>query len=126
GCKPETNTFVAPPPPDVTVANPVRKPVTETLEYTGSTEAFESIDLRARVTGFLENAGFKPGGKVQRGDVLFVIDKRPFKATVDRLQAQVHADEAAFHAAESDARIAEQLSAQRAGSEIDKIIKIGK
>jgi RND family efflux transporter MFP subunit len=126
GCKPETNTFAPPPPPEVTVAHPAQKQIVEYLEYTGTTEPFESVDLRARVTGFLEEVRFKPGSRVSRDDILFVIDKRPFQAVIDRLQARILADEAAWKAAESDARIAEELAAKRAGSEIDKITKIGR
>jgi len=117
---------VPPPPPEVTVAHPIRRPVTRYLEYTGTTEPFESVDLRARVPGFLEQVQFKPGGAVKKGDLLFVIDKRTYQAAVDRAQAQVLADEAAFKAAESDAKIAEELAAQRAGSEIDRITKAGR
>jgi membrane fusion protein, multidrug efflux system len=126
GCKPRTNEFAPPPPAEVTVALPVRRPITRYLEYTGTTEAYQSVDLRARVSGFLESVDFQPGAAVKKGDLLFVIDKRPFLAAVDRAQAQVLADEAALTAAESDARIAEELAAQRAGSEIDKITKIGR
>ncbi len=126
GCKPDTNAFAAPPPPAVTVAHPIQRTVTRYLEYTGTTEAYQSVDLRARVPGFLEQVHFKPGAAVEKGDLLFVIDKRTYQAAVDRAQAQVLADEASYKAAESDARIAEELAAQRAGSEIDRITKVGR
>jgi RND family efflux transporter MFP subunit len=126
GCKPEGNTFAPPPPPAVTVAHPIQRPVTQYLESTGTTEAFETVVLRARVPGFLEDYKFKPGAAVKKGDLLFVIDKRTYQATFDRLQAQVLSDEATYKAAQSDAKIAEELASQRAGSEIDKITKIGK
>src|SRR5438477_6484284 len=125
-CKSKSNAFAPPPPPEVTVAKPIQKSITQYLEYTGTTEPYESVDLRARVAGFLEQFNFKPGARVKKGDLLFVIDKRTYQAAVDRAQAQVASDEAAFKAAESDARIAEELFAQRAGSEIDKITKAGK
>jgi RND family efflux transporter MFP subunit len=96
------------------------------LESTGTTEAFETVSLRARVPGFLDQVNFKPGAAVKKGDLLFVIDKRTYQATFDRLQAQVLADDATYKAAQLDAKIAEDLAAQRAGSEIDKITKIGK
>src|SRR5262245_26421274 len=126
GCKSKTNAFVPPPPAEVTVANPIQKEVTQFLEYTGTTEPYETVDLRARVTGFLDQVNFKPGSKVKKGDLLFVIDKRPYQAAVARAEAQVAADEAAHKAAEQDARIAAELFSQRAGSEIDKITKEGK
>jgi RND family efflux transporter MFP subunit len=126
GCKREENAFAPPPAPAVTVAHPIQRPITQYLESTGTTEAFETVSLRARVPGFLDQVNFKPGAAVKKGDLLFVIDKRTYQATFDRLQAQVLADEATYQAAQSDAKIAEDLAAQRAGSEIDKITKIGK
>ncbi len=126
GCGQKINAFVPPPPPEVTVAHPVRRSVTNFLEYSGTTEPFESVDLRARVAGFLEQVNFKPGSSVKKGDLLFVIDKRNYQAAADKAQSQVLEDEAAYTAAESDAKIAEELAGQRAGSEIDKITKAGK
>src|SRR5204862_7731695 len=125
-CNRKPNAFAPPPPPVVTVAHPIQRQVTQYVETTGTTEPFESVELRARVPGFLEQISFKPGAAVKKGDLLFVIDKRTYQAAVDRAQARVLADEAAFKAAESDARIAEELAAKRAGSEIDKITKIGR
>jgi multidrug efflux system membrane fusion protein len=126
GCKRPVNAFAPPPPPAVTVAHPIERSVTQFVESTGTTEAFQSVDLRARVPGFLHEINFKPGAAVKKNDLLFVIDKRTYQAAVDRAQSQVLADEAAYKAAESDASIAEELFAKRAGSEIDKITKIGK
>ena len=126
GCSRKENAYAAPPPPEVSVAHPIRQVVTRYLESTGTTEAFQTVELRARVPGFLEQMNFKPGSAVQKGDLLFVIDKRPFQAAVDRAAAQVMSDEAAFRAAASDAKIAEEVFAQRAGSEIDKITKVGR
>jgi multidrug efflux system membrane fusion protein len=124
-CEPAPNTFAPPPPPEVTVAHPSGRPVTRYLDYTGTTEASEEVDLRARVAGFLEQKLFKSGAAVRAGDLLFVIDRRPYQAAVNRARAQVLADEAAALAAEAEAHIAEELAAQRAGSEIDRITKVG-
>jgi len=126
GCKPKTNAYAPPPPAEVTVAHAIQKQVTNYLEYTGTIEPFQTVDLRARVQGFLDQVLFKPGSKVGKGDLLFVIDKRTYTAIVDRLEAQVAANVAAFTGAESDARIAEELAVQRAGSEIDKITKVAR
>jgi len=63
---------------------------------------------------------------VKKGELLFVIDKRTYQKAVDQAEARVLADDAAYKAAVSDAKIAEDLAAQRAGSEIDKITKIGR
>jgi len=120
------NVFAAPPPPTVTVGNPVQKDVTHYLEYAGTIEAHQVVELRARVPGFLHQILFKPGAKVAKDDLLFVIDKRTYEAAVARAEAQLAADQAAVQAAESDAKIAEDLAAQRAGSEIDRILKVGR
>src|SRR6476619_7364774 len=66
GCKP-ANSYAPPPPPEVTVAHPIRKVVTRYLESTGTTEAYESVELRARVPGFLDQFNYKPGSAVKRG-----------------------------------------------------------
>jgi len=125
GCKP-ANSYAPPPPPEVTVAHPIRKVVTRYLESTGTTEAYESVELRARVPGFLDQFNFKPGSAVKKGELLFTIDKRTYQAAVDRAAAQVLADEATYAAAESDAHIAEELFKRHAGSEVDKILKDGR
>lgn len=120
------NVFAPPPPPTVTVDHPVQKDVTHYLEYTGTIEAHQVVELRARVAGFLDQILFKPGAKVAKDDLLFVIDKRPYEAAVARAEAQLASDQAAVQAAESDAKIAGELAAQRAGSEIDRILKVGR
>jgi len=100
GCNPKTNTFAPPPSPEVTVAHPIRKPVTRFLEYTGTTEAYETVELRARVTGFLDQIKFKPGAAVKKGDLLFVIDPRVYEAQAQQAEADVAARNAALRLAE--------------------------
>lgn len=123
-CNRSANQFVPPPPPEVAVAFPLQKDVVRYLTYSGSTEAFLDVELRARVAGFLEQVAFHPGARVKKGDLLFVIDRRRYAATVQRAEASLLSAEAAFRAAESDAAIAEDLAKQRAGSEIDRIVKV--
>lgn len=123
-CGGAVNQFVPPPPPQVVVAHPLQKDVVRYLTYSGSTEAYLDVELRARVAGFLEEVAFQPGARVKKGDLLFVIDKRRYAAAVQRAEASVSSAEAAFRAAESDAAIAEDLAKQRAGSEIDRIVKV--
>jgi RND family efflux transporter MFP subunit len=125
-CNHKSNAFAPPPPPKVTIANPVQKEVTHYLEYTGTIEAHQVVDLRARVPGFLDKVLFKPGAKVKKDDVLFVIDKRTYAAAVRHAEAQLESDKATLQAAESDAKIAEELASQRAGSEIDRITKMAR
>lgn len=126
GCRRNANTFAPPEPPEVSVAHPVRKVVTRYLESTGTTEANETVELRARVPGFLVQHSFKPGAAVKKDDLLFVIDKRTYQAAVDRAKAELHANEAALAVAESESKIAETLFTEDAGSEIDKIVHLGK
>lgn len=81
----------APPsaPPVVSVAKPVIKTIVEWDEYTARLEAVESVDIRARVSGYLEKISFKEGSLVQKGDLLFNIDPRPFQAELRRLEAEL-------------------------------------
>lgn len=100
GCKPKVNVYAPPPPPEVTVAHPVQRPVTCYLEYTGTTEAFESVELRARIPGFLDEVRFKPGAAVKKGDILFVIDPRIYDADVQKAEADLAAQDATLRLAE--------------------------
>lgn len=113
----------APPPPEVVVANPARRPVTQFLEYTGNVEAFATAELRARVRGYLESFNFQPGSLVQEGEVLFEIEKRQYAAAVARAEAELEAARAQLAGAEAAAKLADELAAQRAGPEIDRIVK---
>lgn len=128
GCKKgeDKNAYAPPPPPDVIVAAPVEREVTTYLFYTGTIEASESVELRARVQGFLEKINFRPGERVKKGDVLFVIDKRQFEAQVGQAKAAVAAQEAALVGADNDAKLARELADQKAGPEIDAVIKAAK
>jgi RND family efflux transporter MFP subunit len=119
----DSNTYAPPPPPEVIVAQPVERDVTEYLTYTGVIDASERVELRARVAGFLESVNFRPGQAVKKGDVLFVIDQRQYAASVEQARAAVAAQEAALVGSENDARLARELADQRAGPEIDAIIK---
>ncbi len=125
GCKKENkaNAYAPPPPPEVIVAKPVERDVVKYLTYTGTIDPSETVDLRARVQGFLEKVNFEPGQRVKKGEVLFEIDKRQFQAIVDQAKANVLAKKAAYEGAANDARLAKELADQRAGPEIDAVIK---
>jgi RND family efflux transporter MFP subunit len=86
GCG-ESNTYVAPPPPKVTVAIPQKKPVTRYLESTGNVAAVNSADLVARVSGFVEAIKYQDGDTVKKGQVLFVIEQRPYELKVQQAKA---------------------------------------
>ncbi len=87
-------------PPPVTVAQPLVRPVTEWDEYTGRFQAVERVEIRARVTGYLDSIEFDDGQIVQQGDLLFVIDQRPFSIARDRAQAQYTLAQKEFERAE--------------------------
>src|SRR5947209_3063154 len=88
GCD-RTEAAPALPPAAVTVSHPLRREVIEWDEYTGHLEAPETVNLQARVSGFIEQAPFKEGAIIHKGDVLFVIDERPFKADLNSKIADV-------------------------------------
>ncbi|WP_343713757.1 efflux RND transporter periplasmic adaptor subunit [Inquilinus sp.] len=79
----------APPPPPVTVASPLVKKITEYDEFTGRYQATARVEVRARVSGYLQSINFADGAMVKQGDVLFTIDPRPYQATVDSAKADL-------------------------------------
>src|SRR4029453_11778878 len=79
----------APPPPPVTVAQPVKRTVTDWDEFTGRFEAIQEVQVRARVGGFVNSVEFKDGAIVRAGDLLYIIDPRPFQAVVLQAQGQL-------------------------------------
>lgn len=78
----------APPPAEVDVSLPLKKKITEWDDYIGRFQAIKRVDVRSRVTGYLTEKRFKDGQMVKKGDVLFVIDQRPFQYELNRIQAQ--------------------------------------
>lgn len=105
----QKNAQAAPPPPQVTVAKPVQKPVTDHDEYVGRFVALDFVEIRARVSGYLEKIHFKDGQLVKEGDLLFTIDRRPFEATVEQAKAAVEQAKANLAFAESDLKRGESL-----------------
>jgi multidrug efflux pump subunit AcrA (membrane-fusion protein) len=75
--------------PEVPVTRPVLREVTDFEDFTGRTEAVATVQLRARVSGFLVRTPFQEGAEVKEGDVLFEIDERPYRADLDRAAAAV-------------------------------------
>ncbi len=122
-CKPEQQVQAAPPPPKVSVAQPLERPVTEWDEYTGRFDAVETVEVRARVSGVLMEVKFKDGDLVKKGDPLYIIDPRPFQRVLEReranlASAQVRAEFAAkdverARALLKNANISEQVFDQR-------------
>ena len=106
-----------PPPPQVTVSKPVVREIMEWDEYTGRLEAVDTVDVRARVSGYLESIHFKDGQTVKAGDLLFVIDPRPYQAELDRAEAELRLAQARLSLAENDLKRAQHLVSARAISE---------
>ena len=92
----------SPPPPPVTVSQPLEKMITEWDEYTGRFTAVETVEIRARVSGFIESVHFKEGQIVKQGDLLFVVDPRPFRIAVDQAKADVERARAKLEIATHD------------------------
>jgi RND family efflux transporter MFP subunit len=105
------------PPPQVTIANPLVKEVTDWDEFTGRLYAVESVEIRPRVSGYLQSVNFVEGSIVNEGDLLYVIDPRPYQAVLDQARADVTRAKAALDLAENDLARAERLYQSRAISE---------
>jgi RND family efflux transporter MFP subunit len=100
---------VAPPPPAVTVAQPVEREIVRQLEFTGTTRSVEAVDVRARVTGYLQRIAFEDGAQVNAGDLLFVIEPAPFEAALDSAKAALQRAEASLALARANLARAERL-----------------
>ena len=100
--------------PPVTAATVIERAITETQEFSGRLEAVEKVDIRTRVSGFITSVNFKPGSLVKKGDVLFVIDTRPFQAEVSRAEAAANSAHARADLAKLELARAERLLADKA------------
>jgi RND family efflux transporter MFP subunit len=103
----------APPPPAVTVAKPVQRGIVDHDEYVGRFVAVDSVEVRARVSGYLEKVHFNDGQLVKEGDLLFTIDKRPFQNAVDQARANLAQARANLAFAEADLNRGQQLVRDR-------------
>ncbi|KQS71275.1 hemolysin secretion protein D [Methylobacterium sp. Leaf361] len=98
------------PPPKVTVAKPVVRQIVEQDQYTGRFDAIDYVEVRARVTGYLEKINFVDGQTVKKGDILFVIDRRPYKAALEQAQAALASAKARQSFSQTDLERAQTLS----------------
>jgi RND family efflux transporter MFP subunit len=103
----------APPPPPVTVAKPVERGVVDHDEYVGRFVAVDSVEVRARVSGYLEKVHFRDGQMVKEGDLLFTIDRRPFQNALDQARANLAQARANLAFAEADLSRGQQLVRDR-------------
>ena len=124
GCARQQPQAPPPKPPEVMVGEPVVKEVTDYEIFTGRTEASQRVDIRARVTGYLEKTNFTEGALVKEGDVLFVIDPRPYQAELARAEAALAQALARVERLERDYQRAHSLLGQRAISreEYDRMV----
>jgi RND family efflux transporter MFP subunit len=99
----------APPPPAVTVAKPVKRTVVDYDEYVGRFTAINAVEVRARVSGYLDKVHFKDGQIVKQGDLLFTIDKRPFQNSLDQARANLVQAQSNLAFTESDYTRGQQL-----------------
>lgn len=109
----------APPPPVVSVVQPVAREVIEWDEYIGRLESPETVEIRARVSGYLAKVHFREGKEVKKGDLLFTIDRRPYQAEYDLAEAQLQRAESQADLAKNDSERAKRLILTKAISEED-------
>ena len=107
----------APPPPKVTVAKPVKRTIVDQDEYVGRFVAVYSVEVRARVSGYLDKVHFQDGQIVKQGDLLFTVDKRPFQNTLDQARANLELAKSNVLFAQSDLARGQQLLRDRTISE---------
>jgi len=119
GCAPPPPDMGAMPPPAVTVSAPAERDVVDTSDFTGRTAAVESVKVRARVWGYLQKINFTEGVLVQKDDILFEIDPRPYEATLNQAKAAVEQATARLDRMDADYQRAANLIARRAISQED-------
>jgi RND family efflux transporter MFP subunit len=113
----EQNTFVAPPPPKVEVAVPVQRAVTTYFDATGNTAAIKSVDLVARVQGFLQSIDYQDGTFVKEGTTLFTIEPETYKFKLEQAQAAEAGAQASLKQAEADFKRQSDLVQRQAVSQ---------
>ncbi|WP_298242532.1 efflux RND transporter periplasmic adaptor subunit [uncultured Bradyrhizobium sp.] len=116
GCE-DKNTFVAPPPPKVDVATPVQRPVTRYIEATGNTAPIKSVDLVARVQGFLQSIDYQDGSFVKQGTQLFTIEPETYKLKLEQAQAAEVGAQASVRQSEADYKRQAELVQRQAVSQ---------
>src|SRR5712692_38679 len=109
----------APPPAVVAVVQPITREIVEWDDYIGRLEAPETVELRARVSGYLDKVHFKEGKEVKKGDLLFTIDRRPYQAEFDHADAEYERTVSQTDLAKNDFERAKRLIATKAISEED-------
>ena len=106
------NAYVPPPPPKVQVAQPLQRPVTEYLELTGNTQAINSVDLVARVQGYLESIDYADGAQVKKGTQLFGIERDTYQQQLDQANATLASNQATLEYNKAEYNRQETLARQ--------------
>ncbi|MET0630891.1 MAG: efflux RND transporter periplasmic adaptor subunit [Xanthobacteraceae bacterium] len=117
GCSEGPQQPAAPPPPTVTFAKPVKRVIVDQDEYVGRFVPVDVVEIRARVSGYLDKVHFQDGQTVKQGDLLFTIDKRPFQNTLDQARANLELARSNFAFTEADLARGKQLLRDRTISE---------
>jgi RND family efflux transporter MFP subunit len=115
----EKNVYVPPPPPEVSVSQPLSRPVTEYLEFTGNTQAFNTVQLKARVGGYLEKVFFQDGDRVKKGQLLFLIQQNTYEAKLKQAEAEILANKARLEHAQTEFERFSRLVQQKAAAQTD-------
>jgi RND family efflux transporter MFP subunit len=115
----ESNAYAPPPPPEVVIAHPEEREVVSYLAYTGTIEASEKVELRARVQGFLNEIKFSPGQRVKKDDLLFVIDKREYQAQLAQIKAMTESSKAKLDLAETTLERVKEAFKQGGASDLE-------
>ena len=102
GCGQSQQQAGGPPPPTVTVAKPVQRNVVDQDEYVGRFVAVDSVEIRSRLSGYLSEIHFQDGQMVKQGDLLFIIDRRPFEIALQQMRANLAQSRANLAFAEGD------------------------
>ena len=111
--------YTPPPPPTVTVSHPLVQTVTDYLEFTGNTQAINTVQLRARVEGYLEKVLFQDGDRVKKGQLLFLIQQNTYQDRLQQAKAEVMSQKARLFHAQTELTRYSKLLKQKAASQTD-------
>src|SRR5580704_12586382 len=114
GCARAPSGAPAPPPTTVAVSYPIERYVTDYTDFTGRTAAVDSVEVRAHVWGYLDKVNFKEGDLVKKGDVLFEIDPRTYRAALNQAEGNLASMEARVVRLDADLARARQMFAKQA------------
>jgi multidrug efflux system membrane fusion protein len=124
GCAKRPEAAAPATPPAVSVSQPLQKTVTDSVESTGTLQALESVEIRARVSGWLEKIHFTPRAKVKKDQLLFTIDPRQYKAKLDQAQADLARTKAELELADFEAKRMKDLQKKEAAADVEVARKV--